>query len=381
MWPMATNLLCVDGAVTAHECVMFPAEFLAGRSTMGAAPEWRWSMRRMGLIALVLAWMMVACTSAPSGGSPPSGAPSRGTETLAAAPAATSQPQRVMVMATRVEPKTIAARGLGQNTGVALYLTKRVFNADLALLDDQGRPRPYLADSLPQLNTDSWKVNADGTMETTYYLRPNLVWHDGQPLTADDFVFAFQVYARPDLGTGSSPPINLIQDVVAPDPQTVLIHWKQPYSSAGSLQSIGTGANGLPPLPRHILGATFDSGSADGLLNHPYWSTGFVGLGPYKLDHWEPGAYLEMSAFDHHALGVPKIQRLKMIFTPDGNSALAGMLAGDITLAADNALPPQQAATFLQQVPSGTVVSFANQWRAAHFQARPELASPAALMD
>ncbi|MEA2640888.1 MAG: oligopeptide transport system substrate-binding protein, partial [Chloroflexota bacterium] len=169
-------------------------------------------MRRAGLIALVLAWMVMACTSASSGGGTGGGAPSSGSGTTAQAPADTSKPQRVMVMATRVEPKTIAARGLGQNTGVALYLTKRVFNADLALLDDQGTPRPYLADSLPQLNTDTWKVNADGTMETNYHLRPNLVWHDGQPLTADDFVFAFQVYARQDLGTANSPPINLIQD-------------------------------------------------------------------------------------------------------------------------------------------------------------------------
>src|SRR5881396_3212093 len=137
-------------------------------------------MKRTILWPLVLVWLAMACAAPSSTGGPSGQTP--------AAPA----PNRTLVAAIRVEPKTIAARGLGQNTGVALYLTKRLFNADMALLDDQANPQPYLAESLPQLNTDSWKVAADGTMETTYRLRSNLVWHDGTPLTADDLVFSWQ---------------------------------------------------------------------------------------------------------------------------------------------------------------------------------------------
>jgi peptide/nickel transport system substrate-binding protein len=288
-----------------------------------------------------------------------------------------------LVAAVRVEPKTIAARGLGQNTGVALYLTKKLFNADLALLDDQANPQPYLAEALPQLNTDSWKVAPDGTMETIYRLRPNLVWHDGTPLTADDFVFSWKVYATPDLGTAASPPISLIQDVQAPDSQTVVIHWTQPYAAAGALQSVGTGATGLPPLPRAVLGATLEAGSAEAVLNHPYWTTGFVGLGPYRLDRWEPGTFIEAAAFDRHALGTAKIPRIKLVFMPDGNTTLAAMLAGEVQLTADNGLPPQQVATYFRQRPPGSasVVQYANQWRAAHLQFRPDFVSPPYLRD
>src|SRR2546430_12749011 len=52
----------------------------------------------------------------------------------------------------------------------------------------------------PELGTDTWRVAADGTMETAYRLRGQLAWHDGAPLTSDDFVFAWQVYATPELG-------------------------------------------------------------------------------------------------------------------------------------------------------------------------------------
>ena len=56
---------------------------------------------------------------------------------------------------------------------------------------------------------------------------------------------------------------------------------------------------------------------------------------------------------------------------------------GDVQLAADNGLPPPQVAILLQQWPagSGSAVLYANQWRAAHFQHRPDFVSPAALQD
>src|SRR5437667_5951079 len=100
-------------------------------------------MRRGMLVPLVLAWLAAACSPQSSGGG--------GNTSSQPEP---PRPAGVLVTALRVEPQTIAARGLGQNTGVALYLPKRMFNGDLAVLDDQGTGQPYLADALPQLNSD-----------------------------------------------------------------------------------------------------------------------------------------------------------------------------------------------------------------------------------
>ena len=58
-------------------------------------------------------------------------------------------------------------------------------------------------------------------MTITWRLRPNLAWHDGHPLTADDFAFAFDVYGNSALGQASNAPIPQIEDVSAPDSQTV----------------------------------------------------------------------------------------------------------------------------------------------------------------
>src|SRR5439155_20179268 len=100
----------------------------------------------------------------------------------------------------------------------------------LSYKDEKQNPNPYLAQSLPQLNTDTWTVSPDGRMTTTWTLRPNLIWHDGTPLTSDDFVFAFRVYAKPDLGAAQSTPIKQIESIEAPDPRTVVIRWRQLYA-------------------------------------------------------------------------------------------------------------------------------------------------------
>ena len=126
------------------------------------------------------------------------------------APAAVPPAQaRPMVMFNGKEPASVATRALLESS-ISLRATQRMFNALLALLDDRGSPHPELLVSLPALNTESWHVFPDGTMLTTYALRPNLTWHDGQPLTSEDFVFSWRVYASPELGRASQPPMHAI---------------------------------------------------------------------------------------------------------------------------------------------------------------------------
>src|SRR3954469_12488161 len=114
----------------------------------------------------------------------------------------------------RYEPTSLAAKPV-QQSGVVIGSTVRLFNAGLVVVDDHGQAVPYLAELLPTLNTDSWKVFDDGTMETTYRLRPQLTWHDGEPLTADDLVFAWQVYTNPAFGLANVLPQSLMSEVRA----------------------------------------------------------------------------------------------------------------------------------------------------------------------
>lgn len=290
--------------------------------------------------------------------------------------------ERTLIVAIELEPRSIAALAptIG---GASSTFVIRPFSALLDFIDGSGVPHPYLAEALPQLNTDTWRVSPDGRMETRYRLKPNLRWHDGTPLSAEDFAFAWRVSTTPDAGFGitASPPINLMEEVVAADDQTLVIRWKQLYPEAGVLQSGGSRL-GLPPFPRHILKDAYET-QRDSFPNHPYWTREFVGLGPYKLDRWELGSFLEGVPFDGHVGGRPKIDRIRMVFIGDGNTVMANMKAGTVHVAADS-LGFQQALELKREwapTGAGSLIVTATSLRNVLFQFRPGIGDPRALQD
>src|SRR5947208_904982 len=139
---------------------------------------------------------------------------------------------RTLTVAHRYESANLAPKVLQTN---GTLNTARLFNAALTLIDEDGIPRPYLAESLPQLNTDAWQVFPDGTMETRYTIAQGTTWHDGTPLTAGDFAFAFRVYKESGLQNFISSPQDTIDSVLASDPRTVVIRWLSSNPIAGSL--------------------------------------------------------------------------------------------------------------------------------------------------
>jgi len=56
------------------------------------------------------------------------------------------------------------------------------------------------------------------------------VWSDGQPITADDFIFTYQMYINPANAVATAYPYNLMDSVTAPDSKTVVVTFKDPFS-------------------------------------------------------------------------------------------------------------------------------------------------------
>src|SRR5438045_4249161 len=82
--------------------------------------------------------------------------------------AAPVMPQRTLIMAADRLPVDFASKGiaggLGSTSGTSENIPQTIFNATLVLTNERGRPMPYLAESLPQLDSNTWKVFPDGTM-------------------------------------------------------------------------------------------------------------------------------------------------------------------------------------------------------------------------
>ena len=322
---------------------------------------------RFVFVLFLIAAAVLGCgTGGPSSPPSPSGEPST-------APS----PSRTLHLLIRAEPVSLAAKPL-EGTGVSIRSATRPFNATLDINDGREQVRPYLAEALPQVNTDTWRVFPDGRMETTYRLRPNLTWHDGTPLEAEDFAFAWRVYTTPELGLAATKPQSLMEEVVAPDARTVVIRWRQLYADASALTET------FQALPRHILESAYLQGTSESFINHPFWNKEYVGLGPYRLERWEPGAFIEGVAFDKHVWGRPRVERLTVRFIPDENAALANLLSGSVHLVSDRSIRFEQGTVLRREWAAnngGVVLLTPTMGRYTHLQFRPELASPAGILD
>ena len=273
------------------------------------------------LLVSSMALVLMSCAPSNTPGSGPSSSGSGGEQV------SSSGPKTIRIaMQAQAEPNegiinVVSGASIG---GSAAFEHELTFHADLTTLNPQSNLQAVMATQVPSLEDASWRVFDDGRMEVTWKLRPNIFWHDGSPLKASDFVFGTMIARDATLtNVPRSAGTRLLSEVVAVDDQTVLMRYPQPY--AGANQGVHT-----PALPEHILRPIYERGDLAVFQNHPYWTTEFIGLGPFKLGQWESGSFLEGRAFDQYFLGKPKVDRILIRYYGDVNTMIAALLAGDL---------------------------------------------------
>ncbi|MPZ13683.1 MAG: hypothetical protein GEU73_04550 [Chloroflexi bacterium] len=183
-----------------------------------------------------------------------------------------------------------------------------------------------LATDIPTQETGDWVVNPDGTMVTTYRLRENARWHDGAPLTAQDFAFGFEVAIDPDMPIRDRVPETLIAGIETPDDRTLVIDWKEPYTRANLLTF-----QQMAPLPRHRVEQKYRTNKTSFIFGEE-WTSGYVGTGPFRVEQWIPGASMVARAYTDWVLGPPRIETVEIRFIPDARTQLANLMAGEVDL-------------------------------------------------
>ncbi|MBM2810640.1 MAG: hypothetical protein HW416_1399 [Chloroflexi bacterium] len=255
---------------------------------------------------------------------------------MASAPNEPVRPRGTVKIAWGPEPSALRSKFF-QGGSTSLYEVAPVFDSYLTYYDPSGRLHPMLARDLPTRDNGGLVVRADGTVVTTYRLRPDVKWHDGVPITARDYVFAFQVYLDPEVPVNTRVPENLMQDVVAADDYTIVITWKQPFFQATTL-----GYGQLEPIPFHQLGERYRATKAQ-FMEGPEWTTAYVSNGPFRLVQWIPGSAIIGRAVMDWFLGAPKIETVEIRFFNDPQTIIANLLAGEADLSNAPFIDAQQA--------------------------------------
>jgi peptide/nickel transport system substrate-binding protein len=190
----------------------------------------------------------------------------------------------------------------------------RIFYEPLAAWDPEGNLVPILAAELPDLENGT--LSRDGR-SVTWKIKPNVKWHDGEPLTADDVIFNWQYAA--DTATAAVT-IGSYKDMTVEkiDSLTVRIQFSQPTPFWAN-PFVGT--RGML-IPKHLFEAYKGDKSRDAPTNLKP-----IGTGPYKFVAFNPGDIVrgELNP-EYHVPNQPYFDSIEMKGGGDAVSAARAVL-------------------------------------------------------
>ena len=188
-------------------------------------------------------------------------------------------------------------------------------------IDKEGNYVMELAEELPSLENGG--VSADGLV-ITYKLRPEAIWSDGTPLTAQDAVFTYDMtIAEKNTVYSRYPWDTYVESVTALDDRTLQVKLTSPYADWST--SLFVGISRI--IPKHILQPVYD---AEGTLDNAEWNLlPTVGSGPFNLTEFESASHLIFQANSNYWRGRPKLDEIYMRLVEDRAAQLAALASGE----------------------------------------------------
>ncbi|MDQ3897091.1 MAG: ABC transporter substrate-binding protein [Actinomycetota bacterium] len=200
-------------------------------------------------------------------------------------------------------------------------------------------PEPWLAEKA---------TPANDFREWTVTLRPNVKWHDGRPLTAEDVKFSFDYYNKFPGASGRY--AHHVSDTPKLQSATVLDdrNVRFTYADPAPTFKILPGAD-LPIIPKHIWENISEPAKATNDLP--------IGSGPYKVVEMVRDQRYRLEANPDYFKGKPTIDRLELPIVKDPAAAFAALRTGELDSVARN-VPPELIGQFQSgagvQVAKGT---------------------------
>lgn len=276
---------------------------------------------------LLAAFVLSACAPAATATSAPEPAPATeapATEAPATAPA-TEAP-------VSTGPAGVLRLPLRPGVTVGSLWTAAGRHLDEAFLSELAQIK-WTADGVEPMLATSWGMEGDG-VAFVFHLREGVKWSDGEPFTADDVIYTFNIYANPKVGAihmGKLADVAGYADVQAGttealsgvtkvDDYTVRVELSQPSPLFVEIK-----VPFISILPEHILASV----PADQLKGNDYWKK-VVGTGPFIMTNLVEDQVVEGVANPDYFLGKPKLEKIVFQVYADSNTMLAALEAGEI---------------------------------------------------
>ena len=176
--------------------------------------------------------------------------------------------------------------------------------------------KPMPGQALAPSLAESWSMSEDG-LSFDFTLRKGALFHNGDPVTAEDVKFSFERYR----GASSALLHARVAAIETPDPQHVRFKLKEPWPDFMTFYVSATGAGWI--VPKKYVEKVGD----EGFKKAP------VGAGPYKFVSFNPGVELVLEAFEQYWRKIPNIKRLVFKVIPDESTRLAALTRGEVDIA------------------------------------------------
>jgi peptide/nickel transport system substrate-binding protein len=229
-------------------------------------------------------------------------------------------------------------------------------------LDDQMNPYPVLAATIPSPDNGLVRLSGDGAdrrLIVTMPLRTDVTWSDGEPFTADDVVYTWQLMMNPQSGFDTTVEDKL-KSVDKMDDNTVRFS----YLSANEARALDPERfkdQGSEPVidplymfglydaaaiyPRHklreIIGDDPRHSGQIGQVEKAAFARSPTGTGPFVLAGWEPGDALTFQSRGvalPHRLGKPALDAVVFRILPDKNDSLTALSQGQVHVVAQDSI-------------------------------------------
>lgn len=155
-----------------------------------------------------------------------------------------------------------------------------------------------------------------------YHIEPGLVWSDGEPITAHDVVWTYEMLRHPEVASPQQDYAALLDSVVANDDSTVTFHFERQYPEMLFHSGIGIS-------PRHV----FEGTEPGQLRNHPVLldpSNGRLPVsGPFMIGEWRRGQQVSLVPNPRFPVK-PHLERIVMRVIPEPTTRLAELLNGTV---------------------------------------------------
>jgi len=194
-------------------------------------------------------------------------------------------------------------------------------SGNLVLLNTGTKVRPS------GCRSDDCAIDYDGTstlqmdqMVVTFTLLKSLMWSDGEPITASDSIYSFNLAAN-EATPNSKFLVDRTATYEAADDQTVQWWGKPGYIDPDYYTNIWM------PLPEH---AWSEFPPAD-LLKVDVSARLPMGWGPYIIDEWEAGKslhFIKNLNYFRASSGLPKFDELTFLIIPETDAAVSALVDG-----------------------------------------------------